>query len=102
MQATVGSTVAGVGRPESTARRTVGECTGSSGRYGCDMANRPNDLPPGSAVVVTNPDEDCSPAAFHAFLYDLLAGPEPELESLGAAEALRELRVDAEARQLSS
>ena len=53
------------------------------------MANRPNDLPPGLAVVVTNPDEDCSPAAFHAFLDDLLAGPEPELESLGAAEALR-------------
>jgi len=47
--------------------------------------------------VVTNPDEDCSPAAFHAFLDDLLAGPEPELESLNAAEALRELRVDAEA-----
>jgi hypothetical protein len=61
------------------------------------MANRPNDLPTGSAVVVTNPDEDCSPAAFHAFLDDLLAGPEPELESLDAAEALRELRVDAEA-----
>jgi hypothetical protein len=91
------STAVGAGSPESTAKRTVGECSGSSGRYDGGMANRPNDLPPGSAVVVTNPDEDCSPAAFHAFLDDLLAGPEPELESLGAAEALRELRVDAEA-----
>ena len=60
------------------------------------MANRP-ELQPASAVVVTNPDEDCSAEAFHALLDDLLAGPEPELESLGAAEALRELRVHAEA-----
>jgi hypothetical protein len=29
------------------------------------------------------------------FSMTFLAGPEPELESLGAAEALRELRVDA-------
>jgi hypothetical protein len=61
------------------------------------MANRSDDMPPGSAIVVTNPNEDCSPEAFHAFLDDLVAGPEPELESLGAAEALRELRVDVEA-----
>ena len=61
------------------------------------MANRPNDLPHGSVVVVTNPDEDCSPEAFHAVLDDLLAGPEPELESLDTAEALQELRVDAKA-----
>jgi hypothetical protein len=61
------------------------------------MANRLNDLPSGSAVVVTNPDEDCSPEAFHALLDDHLAGPEPELESLDAAEAPQELRVDAEA-----
>jgi hypothetical protein len=64
-------------------------------RYHLDMSRYPVDVPPGSVVVVTNPDEDCSPEAFHAFLDELLAGPEPELESLGAAEALRELRVDA-------
>jgi hypothetical protein len=45
--------------------------------------------------VVTNPDEDCSPEAFRALLEELLAGPEPELDSIEAAEALRELRVDA-------
>ncbi|MBK9178437.1 MAG: hypothetical protein IPM45_02485 [Acidimicrobiales bacterium] len=45
-------------------------------------------------MVVVNPDEDCSPEAFRAFLEALLAGPEPELESLDAAEALRELRAD--------
>ena len=94
---TVVPAAVGAGSPESTAQRTVMECSGSSGRYDGSMANRPNDLPPGSTVVVTNPAEDCSPAAFHVFLDDLLAGPEPELESLGAAEALRELRVDAEA-----
>ncbi len=91
------STAVVAGSPKSTTKQTVGECSGSSGRYDQRMANRPNDLPPGSAVVVTNPDEDCSPAAFHALVDDLLAGPEPELESLGAAEALRELRVDAKA-----
>lgn len=58
------------------------------------MANRPANSPPGSTVVVTNPDEDCSPEAFRAFLDELLAGPDPELESLEAAEALQELRVD--------
>ena len=91
------STAVVAGSPESTAKLTAGECSGSSGRYDGAMVNRPIDLPPGSAGVVTDPDEDCSAEAFHAFLDDLLAGPEPELESLGAAEALRELRVDAEA-----
>jgi hypothetical protein len=97
METRVVSTAVGAGSLESTAKRRAGECSGSSGRYDGGMANRPNDLPPGSAVVVTNPDEDCSPEAFHAFLDDLLGGPEPELESLGAADVLRELRVDAEA-----
>jgi hypothetical protein len=78
------------------------ECSGSGRPYDGAMANRPNDPPPGSAVVVTNPGEDCSPEAFHAFLDDLLAGPEPELEGLGAAGALPELRIDAEGGQLSS
>ena len=50
-----------------------------------------------STVVLTNPDEDCSPAVFRAFLDELLNKPEPELESLHAAEALRDLRIDAEA-----
>jgi hypothetical protein len=48
-------------------------------------------------VVLTNPDEDASPEAFHAFIDELLAGPEPELESVDAAGALRALRVDAQA-----
>jgi hypothetical protein len=58
------------------------------------MARRPDDLRP-SSVVVTNPDEDCSPETFRAFLDELFAGPDPALESLDATEALRELRVDA-------
>ncbi|MGB9184310.1 MAG: hypothetical protein WCB67_09600 [Solirubrobacteraceae bacterium] len=41
------------------------------------------------------PDEDCSPEAFRAFVDELLA--EPEIESLDAAVALRALRVDANA-----
>ena len=44
-------------------------------------------------IVVTNPDDEVSVAAFHALLDDLLAGPEPELDSIGAAEVVRELRV---------
>ena len=58
------------------------------------MARDAADLPPDPIIVVTNPDEDCSAEAFHAFIDELLAGPEPELDSIGAAEALRELRVD--------
>ena len=45
--------------------------------------------------MLANRDEDCSPDAFQAFLEALLAGPEPELESIGAVEALDELRIDA-------
>jgi hypothetical protein len=58
------------------------------------MARRAEELPRDPAVVVVNPDEDCSPEAFRAVVEALLAGPEPELESLDAAEALRELRAD--------
>ena len=57
------------------------------------MARR-NPGSPGALVVVTNPDEDCSPEAFRALLDELAARPEPELESIDAVEALRELRVD--------
>ena len=47
--------------------------------------------------MLVNPDEDCSPGAFRAFLEEILSGPEPELESIDAVEALRALRVDAQA-----
>jgi hypothetical protein len=66
-------------------------------RYDQAMSGVPADLPPGSAVVLTNPDEDASPEAFRAFIDELLAGPEPELESVDGAAALRALRVDAQA-----
>ncbi|MGO9956813.1 MAG: hypothetical protein ACLP50_12635 [Solirubrobacteraceae bacterium] len=45
----------------------------------------PAGLPLNSAVVLTNPGEDCSVAAFRAFLGELLTTPEPELDSLHAA-----------------
>jgi hypothetical protein len=61
------------------------------------MPSAPADVPPSSAVVLTNPDEDTSPEAFRAFLDELLAGPEPELDSVDAIGALRALRVDAQA-----
>jgi hypothetical protein len=57
----------------------------------------PADLPPNSAVVLTHSDEDCSPAAFRAFLDELLDKPEPELDSLDAADTLGELRIDGKA-----
>ena len=47
--------------------------------------------------MLTNPEEDASPEAFRAFVDELLAGPDPELESVDAVEALRALRVDAHA-----
>lgn len=66
-------------------------------RYGQDMPRVPADDPSSSTVVPTNPDENTSPEAFRAFLDELLAGPEPELDGVGAAEALRAVRVDAQA-----
>ncbi len=60
------------------------------------MATHASDLPAGH-VVVTNPDEDCSPEAFRVMLDELLAGPEPDFDSLDAVEVLRELRIDADA-----
>ncbi len=44
-------------------------------------------------MVVTNPDEDCSPEAFRALIDELLAGPEPDLETIDAAAALARLSV---------
>lgn len=66
-------------------------------RYDRLMPGMPADVAPESAVVLVNPDEDCSPGAFRAFLEEILSGPEPELESIDAVEALRALRVDAQA-----
>ncbi len=65
--------------------------------YHKGMPRYPVIPPPGSTVVVTNPDEDCSPEEFHALLEELLRGPEPEMDSLDAAQAVRELRDDATA-----
>ena len=59
------------------------------------MARHASDLPSDPVIVVTNPDEDCSAEAFRALINELLAAPEPLLESISAADALRELRVDA-------
>ncbi len=59
------------------------------------MARSAEELPNDPAVVVTNPDEDCSSESFRGFVDELLAGPEPEIESVEAAEALDLLRVDA-------
>jgi hypothetical protein len=60
------------------------------------VAKRADDLPSGPRVVLLNPDEDCSPAAFRVLVDELLAGPEPELDSLGAAAVLDELRSERE------
>lgn len=60
------------------------------------MARNAWEAPDDPVVVVTNPDEDCSVDAFRAVIDDLLSEPEPELESIRAAEALRALRTDAE------
>lgn len=55
------------------------------------MARRADDL--GPAIVVVNPDEDCSAAAGRLVVDEVLTAPvEPSLESLHAAEILRELR----------
>ena len=59
------------------------------------MARRADDLR--SRLVVVNPDEDCSPAAFHALIDELgpvlLVAPESDIESLDAASVLEALRL---------
>jgi hypothetical protein len=47
-------------------------------------------------VVVANPDEDCSPAAFRVLIDELFVGPELELESLDAAAVLETIRAESE------
>jgi hypothetical protein len=56
------------------------------------MARNADDLPNDPVIVVTNPDEDCSPEAFRIIIDEVLSEPEPELESIGAAEYIRQLR----------
>ena len=59
------------------------------------MARRAADLPHGPSVVVLNPDEDCSPESFRAFIDELLSGPEADLETLDAAAVLGVVRAEA-------
>ncbi|MEZ5224945.1 MAG: hypothetical protein R2743_25875 [Ilumatobacteraceae bacterium] len=55
------------------------------------MARRADDL--GPAIVVVNPNEDCSAAAGRDVIDEVLASPvESSPESLHAAEILRQLR----------
>lgn len=61
------------------------------------MASNAWEAPDDPVILVTNPDEDCSPEALRAFIAELLSEPEPALESIQATEALRALRTDAEA-----
>lgn len=61
------------------------------------MARNASQMRADPVIVLTNPDEDCSPTAFREVLDELLAGPEPETESLGGAEAVRALRDELEA-----
>ncbi len=58
------------------------------------MARRADELH--DRVVVANPDEDCSPAAFRLLIDELSIEPEPELESLDAAAVLAAIRADSE------
>ena len=57
------------------------------------MASRASELPTDPVIVVTNPDEDCSPERLREFLDDLLS-TEPVLETVHGAEAVRALRDD--------
>jgi len=50
------------------------------------------DLPLGATVVATNAEEG-SATSFRRVLDELLEAPDPELKSIGAAEALREMRA---------
>ena len=47
-------------------------------------------------LIVSDSEEDCDAVALQKFLDALFDGPEPEIESLGAAGAIRAERVDAQ------
>lgn len=47
-------------------------------------------------VVVVNPEEDCSPAAFRLLIDEVLTAPDPEIESLDAAAVLETIRAESE------
>ena len=58
------------------------------------MARRADELH--DRVVVANPEEDCSPAAFRLLIDELLTAPDPEIESLDAAAVLETIRAESE------
>jgi hypothetical protein len=58
------------------------------------MDRAPTDVPSSPVVVLTSPGEDASPQAFRTFVDEVLAGPEPQLESVHAADVLRAIRAD--------
>lgn len=60
------------------------------------MARNASEVPADPLIVVTNPDEDCSPEVLRAFIDELLARPEPEIDSVDAASTIRALRNEAE------
>lgn len=96
----------GAGRDEGVGDSRSGTVAASGPRIGrgarvwfstlVPMADRADDLSHGPRVVLLNPDEDCSPAAFRLLVDELLAAPEPALASLEAAGVLEELRTEQE------
>jgi hypothetical protein len=58
------------------------------------MARRADELH--DRVVVANPEEDCSPAAFRLLIDEVLTAPDPEIESLDAAAVLETIRAESE------
>lgn len=60
------------------------------------MARNASEMPVDPMIEVLNPDEDCSPATLRSFIDELLAGPEPELESVDASATILALRDEAE------
>ena len=46
------------------------------------------------AVVEIEPEAELSTEGFRDFVDRLLTGPEPELETIGAADVLQDLRAD--------
>ena len=65
------------------------------GRLTDTMAHRAEDQPVDPAVVVVNPDDDVSPAAFNAWLNQLQSG-EPLNLGITAADTLAQARAAGE------
>lgn len=73
--------------------KQIADNTTQPDHYDKNMTSRDDNLP--ATVILTNPDDDCSPESLQRFFETFFNDDEkPIIDSLHAAEILREIRPD--------